>query len=51
MRQSMGIAIIGGLILSTLLTLLVIPAVFEVIDRFRDATESKIIVRPKRINE
>jgi hydrophobic/amphiphilic exporter-1 (mainly G- bacteria), HAE1 family len=48
MRQSMGIAIMGGLILSTLLTLIVIPAVFEIIDRFRDATESRIIVRPEK---
>jgi HAE1 family hydrophobic/amphiphilic exporter-1 len=31
----MGVAIIGGLISSTLLTLLVVPAAFEYIDRFR----------------
>ncbi|MGA2091389.1 MAG: efflux RND transporter permease subunit, partial [Endomicrobiales bacterium] len=34
-RQSMGVAIIGGLISSTILTLVVIPAVFGYIDRFR----------------
>lgn len=34
-RQSMGIAIIGGLISSTLLTLLIIPAGFEWADDFR----------------
>lgn len=34
-RQSMGIAIIGGLISSTLLTLVIIPAVFEYMDTFR----------------
>ncbi len=34
-RTSMGIAIIGGLISSTLLTLVVVPAVFSYIDRFR----------------
>jgi HAE1 family hydrophobic/amphiphilic exporter-1 len=45
MRQSMGIAIIGGLIVSTLVTLILVPAVFEYIDRFRHATESKILVR------
>lgn len=34
-RTSMGIAVIGGLISSTLLTLIVIPAVFSYVDRFR----------------
>ncbi|MCM2278055.1 MAG: efflux RND transporter permease subunit [Oligoflexia bacterium] len=34
-RTSMGIAIIGGLISSTLLTLVVVPAAFSYIDRFR----------------
>jgi HAE1 family hydrophobic/amphiphilic exporter-1 len=34
-RTSMGIAIIGGLISSTLLTLIVVPAAFSYIDRFR----------------
>jgi HAE1 family hydrophobic/amphiphilic exporter-1 len=34
-RTSMGVAIIGGLISSTLLTLVVVPAAFSFIDRFR----------------
>ncbi|MDB5038545.1 MAG: nolG, partial [Bacteriovoracaceae bacterium] len=34
-RTSMGVAIIGGLISSTLLSLLVVPAAFSFIDRFR----------------
>mgnify|MGYP003338694613 FL=1 len=34
-RTSMGVAIIGGLISSTLLTLLVVPAAYTYIDRFR----------------
>ncbi|MBF0297272.1 MAG: efflux RND transporter permease subunit [Oligoflexia bacterium] len=34
-RVSMGIAIIGGLISSTLLTLVVVPAAYSYIDRFR----------------
>lgn len=34
-RVSMGIAIIGGLISSTVLTLFVIPAAFSYVDRFR----------------
>jgi len=35
MRTSMGVAIIGGLISSTILTLVVVPALFGYIDRFR----------------
>ena len=34
-RTSMGVAIIGGLVSSTLLTLIVIPATFSYIDRFQ----------------
>ena len=34
-RTSMGIAIIGGVLSSTLLTLIVIPAAFSYVDRFR----------------
>jgi HAE1 family hydrophobic/amphiphilic exporter-1 len=34
-RTSMGVAIIGGLVSSTLLTLVVVPAAFAYIDRFR----------------
>lgn len=34
-RTSMGVAIIGGLISSTILTLVVVPAAFSYIDRFR----------------
>lgn len=34
-RQSMGIAIIGGVLSSTLLTLLVVPAAFGYVERFR----------------
>jgi HAE1 family hydrophobic/amphiphilic exporter-1 len=51
MRQSMGIAIIGGIVLSTLISLLLVPAVFEYIDRFRTATEAKIIVRRKDLED
>jgi multidrug efflux pump subunit AcrB len=35
MRTSMGIAIIGGLISSTLLTLLIVPAAFGFIEDFK----------------
>ncbi len=44
-RQSMGVVIIGGLIISTLITLIVVPAVFEYVDRFREAIEGTF--RPK----
>lgn len=34
-RTSMGVAIIGGLVSSTLLTLVVVPAAYSYVDRFR----------------
>jgi len=40
-QASMGIAILGGLIISTLITLLVVPAVFEGIDTFREWIEHR----------
>jgi HAE1 family hydrophobic/amphiphilic exporter-1 len=43
-RTSMGIAIIGGLISSTLLTLVVIPAAYGYIDDFRQWA-SRILAR------
>ncbi|MDR3113621.1 MAG: efflux RND transporter permease subunit, partial [Endomicrobium sp.] len=46
-RQSMGIVIIGGIISSTILTLLVIPAVFEYMNAFRMWTR-KILGRPAK---
>jgi len=41
-RTSMGIAIIGGLVSSTLLTLIVVPAAFSFIDRFRVWSNTKV---------
>ncbi|MBW7858778.1 MAG: efflux RND transporter permease subunit, partial [Leptonema sp. (in: Bacteria)] len=41
-RSSMGIAIIGGLVISTAITLIVVPAIFEYIDRMRVFIESRI---------
>lgn len=38
-RTGMGVAIMGGLILSTVITLVVVPAVFEYIDIFREKVE------------
>ena len=40
-RRGMGIAIIGGIIVSTLLTLVAVPAVFEYIDVFREFIEKR----------
>lgn len=40
-RTGMGVAIMGGLIVSTVITLVVVPAVFEYIDIFREKFESK----------
>ena len=47
MRQSMGVSIMGGIIVSTIITLVVVPAVFEYTERFREATESKVLKRQK----
>ena len=46
-RQGMGIAIMGGLTLSTIITLLVVPAVFEYIDSFREFVESKFRIKKR----
>lgn len=43
-RSSMGIAIVGGVISSTLLTLLVVPAAFSFVDRFR-LWSKEIVIR------
>ncbi|HNX22533.1 MAG TPA: efflux RND transporter permease subunit [Spirochaetota bacterium] len=45
-RTGMGVAIMGGLIISTLITLVVVPAVFEYIDIFREKIESRF--RPEQ---
>jgi hydrophobic/amphiphilic exporter-1 (mainly G- bacteria), HAE1 family len=41
-RTSMGIAIVGGLISSTLLTLIVIPAAYSFVERFRRWSLAKV---------
>ncbi len=41
-RTGMGVAIIGGLISSTILTLVVVPAVFSYIDHFRIWIKAKL---------
>jgi HAE1 family hydrophobic/amphiphilic exporter-1 len=47
-RKSMGIAIIGGVIFSTFVSLVVVPAIFEFVDRFRTFVE-RIVLRPEII--
>lgn len=42
-RQSMGVAIIGGVLSSTLLTLIVVPAAFGYIEQFRLWSQSKVL--------
>ena len=42
-RTAMGVAIIGGLISSTILTLVVVPAVFNYIDEFRIWIKAKLL--------
>jgi HAE1 family hydrophobic/amphiphilic exporter-1 len=46
-RRGMGIVIVGGIISSTILTLLVVPAIFEYLDRFRRFTR-KLFGRPEK---
>ena len=58
-RTSMGITIVGGLISSTLLTLVVVPAAFSYIDRFRLWSKvlmkrifsSKVAADPARVED
>jgi HAE1 family hydrophobic/amphiphilic exporter-1 len=41
-RTNMGVAIIGGLISSTVLSLVVVPAAFSYIDRFKKWSKEKM---------
>lgn len=47
MRKGMGIAIIGGLLSSTILTLVVVPALFGYMDSFRNWSR-KLFGRPQK---
>jgi HAE1 family hydrophobic/amphiphilic exporter-1 len=48
-RTSMGVAVIGGLISSTLLTLVVVPAAYSYIDRFKLWCKKQIMLRRKQV--
>ncbi|MGL4368176.1 MAG: efflux RND transporter permease subunit, partial [Spirochaetota bacterium] len=50
-RQGMGIAIMGGLIVSTIITLVVVPSVFEYIDRFREWVETPFSLKEDDDND
>ena len=45
-RRPLGYAIVGGLIVSTLLTLYLVPAVFVLFERMRDRITPPVPVRP-----
>jgi hydrophobic/amphiphilic exporter-1 (mainly G- bacteria), HAE1 family len=47
-RAPMGIAIIGGVLTSTLLTLLVIPTFYEILDEAREWVMGKFGRRPSQ---
>ncbi len=49
MRQAMGIAILGGVGVSTLITIFVVPAIFEYVDRLRETTEFRFKDNKKTI--
>jgi HAE1 family hydrophobic/amphiphilic exporter-1 len=49
-RASMGVVVIGGLITSTLLSLVVVPAAYATVDRFRSWVSSKFR-KPEDLNE
>ncbi len=46
-RRGMGIVVIGGIVSSTVLTLLVVPAIFEYMDKFRRFLRG-LVGRPER---
>jgi HAE1 family hydrophobic/amphiphilic exporter-1 len=48
-RAPLGVAVIGGVVTSTLLTLLVIPTGYEIIDEWRQAFARLFGVTPKQM--
>jgi HAE1 family hydrophobic/amphiphilic exporter-1 len=48
-RAPLGVAVIGGVITSTFLTLLVIPTGYEILDEWRHALAQRFGIRPKQM--
>ena len=48
-RAPLGIAVIGGVITSTLLTLVVIPTFYEIMDNWRQAFTRRLGIRPSQM--
>ena len=48
-RAPLGVAVIGGVITSTFLTLLVIPTGYEILDEWRQAFMRRVGARPKQM--
>src|SRR5436190_22795345 len=48
-RAPMGVAIVGGVITSTFLTLLVIPTFYEILDEWRQWFSRKVGMAPKQM--
>ena len=46
-RSPMAVAVIGGLITSTVLSLLVVPAVFTYVDDFEQWLRHRVLRRPR----
>jgi hydrophobic/amphiphilic exporter-1 (mainly G- bacteria), HAE1 family len=48
-RAPLGVAVIGGVITSTFLTLLVIPTGYEILDEWRQWFSRKVGMKPKQM--
>ena len=50
-RAPLGRAVIGGVITSTVLTLIVIPTVYEILDEWRERLASRFFRKPVALRE
>ena len=50
-RAPLGVAVIGGVVTSTVLTLLVIPTFYEIFDRWRTRASRMVGLNPPRTGE